>query len=1658
LRGIIWALAGLQAILPVAPQLMADTVGGSPSLSSVESKFRAPPPAPKVRVNRTVLAITPPTTELKFSSQPTDGEIVRARVFPELIVAIGKTTSAENADLAQALLAYRNRQDKDDASAIENFLKGHPDSPRYVSLAANLAAHYRRTSQFSRALPEWQQIWASGKDIADVNGRQIVDQAVGEWASFLVTLGRKDELRTLLREVQGRDLHGAAAVEIADAGNALWQMEHDPKMTFKCGPYSLSRIQHTLNPSAPIRAEILSEKSTTNGTSLYQNWLLAQKMGLKYQMARRQPGVDIPLPAMVHWKLGHFSALTKLEDGSYRIEDPTFNQGFVSAKVLDDESDYYLIPDGPLPAGWSAATEIEGESVFGRSTPTGGDPDSPCPNGKCPQGMAGYAVGLMRISLSFFDAPLSYTPPRGLPVEFGLIYSERTIYNTGPFSHSNLGNQWSFGWLQYVSDNTTQPNADVKMILNNGNAETFTSYNVSSQSYSIEEKSQGLLTKTSTNSYQCLYPDGSLEIYSQPESTNGPRRVFLTRKQDPTGNALTFIYDSYYRLTNVVDAIGQVTTLSYGLTNDIYKITRVTDPFGRFATFQYNGSGQLTNITDTIGISSAFTYGAPGEADFINSLTTPYGTTTFTNSNSDFNGRWIQVTDPLGGKERYEFTQGPAGISENDPSNLVPSGLVSNGGNSELAHRMSFFWDKKTMAAMPGALDYSMARQYVWLRTAANHYTLSSTLESTKQPLENGRVWNKYSGQISTDTEGTTAQPSVVGRVLDDGTSQIYQYQRNSIGRPTMVVDPSNRTNLFTYATNNIDLLTVAQLAAGATNVLGQFSYNSLHLPLTTVDAAGQTNFFGYNTNGQLIAMTNALNETVLLNYDTNGYLLNMVAGSIIAGPLSTNSFTYDGYGRVRTVTDPLGCTVTTSYDAADRPTNITYMDGTYQQVVYNYLDPVLTRDRNGHWTAMAYDPLRHLTDTYDNLGRHTQFGWCGCGSLESITDPLGRVTAWVRDLQGRVQTKIYPDTTQINYAYETNSSRLKMVTDAKSQKTIYNYFIDNNMKQVSYSNAVVATPSVSFTYDTNYNRMVTMVDGTGTNTYSYYPVASGQLGAGKPATIASSFTGSMISYNYDALGRITNRAIDGVAQQMAFDALHRVTLVTNVLGRFTNTYVDGTMLLSTNFYPNGQKTVFSYLSVTNDERLQTIWNRNTTNGTMSKFDYAYDPMGQITNWTQQADANAATVFNYGYDVGNQIISAVLNSTGAGATVLKQYAYGYDLAGNRTGEQIGTGTNGPVAVSQSGYNNVNQVTNRTGGTGSMLFAGGVSKQATVTVGGNAATVNHTTTNFVGYTSVTSGTNIVPVIATDYSNNARTNKYQLVVTNNGVTETISFDLNGNETNVVTAISTNSYQFDAANRLVSITQLSTNNSQLTSLFTYDGLGRRVQIIELTNGVAYATNKFVWCGQELCEQRDLTGATVTKRFFGEGEQISGVNYFFTKDHLGSVREMTDASGTIHVRYDYDPYGRKTKISGDLDADFGFTGHYIHQTSGLYLTLYRAYDSDLGRWLSRDPMEEEMGLNLYEYVVNNPINAIDPNGLDGTNNPPPNLPPLPKPTPNLPPLPKLTPKPLPWMPPYPIGPVGINPFSLKPNASCPLFGGNLNIYADPLHHGGGFTWSHPW
>ncbi|MFZ5655136.1 MAG: RHS repeat domain-containing protein [Pseudomonadota bacterium] len=185
---------------------------------------------------------------------------------------------------------------------------------------------------------------------------------------------------------------------------------------------------------------------------------------------------------------------------------------------------------------------------------------------------------------------------------------------------------------------------------------------------------------------------------------------------------------------------------------------------------------------------------------------------------------------------------------------------------------------------------------------------------------------------------------------------------------------------------------------------------------------------------------------------------------------------------------------------------------------------------------------------------------------------------------------------------------------------------------------------------------------------------------------------------------------------------------------------------------------------------------------------------------------------------------------------------------------------------------------------------------------------------------------------------------------------------------------SYEWDAAQRLVRIRYPGSTRS---TEFRYDGLGRRSAILEWHNNNNYTETRYLWCGERICQARSGSD-TVIRRYYDEGE-LGPNAYYYAQDHLGSVRDLVNASGQVLASYDYDPYGNPTRTeeSGSARADYRYAGLFYHAPSGLYLTHYRVYDPVTARWLSRDPIEEMGGVNLYGYVFQNPINFYDPLGL---------------------------------------------------------------------------------
>ena len=455
----------------------------------------------------------------------------------------------------------------------------------------------------------------------------------------------------------------------------------------------------------------------------------------------------------------------------------------------------------------------------------------------------------------------------------------------------------------------------------------------------------------------------------------------MTAVVDPQGNAATLTYDSSFRLTTITDAIGQKTTLTYGTGSETLLIKKVTDPFGRFATFDYDASGSLTNITDVLGLTSGFSYSAN---DTMQTLTTGYGVTSFAvgaiNNNS-----FVEVTEPNGEKQRVETGNGTTpGIAFSEPAAKLPTGLLLF--NAYLDGRDAYFWDRKAMAEARG--DYTRARLYHFMHQDLN--TRSPILESIKEPLEN-RVWLNYQGQNSSGFYNYgmyTGAPSKVGVVLENGQTQLFQTNYNSLGRVTEVVDPKGRTVFFNYATNNIDLLEVRRVTGAAqTARVRSYTWNNSHRPLTVTDEAGQTTTISYNTRGQPLTITNPRGETSTFIYNSSNYL--MAVDGPLPGATDILMFTYDPFGRLRSTTDVDGYTLTFDYDALNRLTQVTYPDGSSEQMSYQLLDPNVYRDRRGRMTSYQFDSVRQLVSMTDSLSRTTRWDWCGCGELAGLVDAL---------------------------------------------------------------------------------------------------------------------------------------------------------------------------------------------------------------------------------------------------------------------------------------------------------------------------------------------------------------------------------------------------------------------------------------------------------------------------------------------------------------------------------------------------------------------------------------------------------------------------------------------------------------------------------------------
>jgi len=230
----------------------------------------------------------------------------------------------------------------------------------------------------------------------------------------------------------------------------------------------------------------------------------------------------------------------------------------------------------------------------------------------------------------------------------------------------------------------------------------------------------------------------------------------------------------------------------------------------------------------------------------------------------------------------------------------------------------------------------------------------------------------------------------------------------------------------------------------------------------------------------------------------------------------------------------------------------------------------------------------------------------------------------------------------------------------------------------------------------------------------------------------------------------------------------------------------------------------------------------------------------------------------------------------------------------------------------------------------------------------------------------------------------------------------YDLDGNLTNDGVWV----YAWDAENRLM----MASNTSKVLC-FNYDYMGRRAMKTVFTNNsdswLLTSDSSFVYDGWNMVQEVSSQNSESRTNQYVWGLDLSGTlggaggiggllasilnnpatnnstTVFYTYDGNGNVTTLVDTNGSVAASYTYDPFGGLLSTIHNSPVTihanpYTFSTKYHDEETGLSYYGYRYYSPGLGRWLNRDLLEEQGGVNLNGFSLNDPMNNVDLFGLE--------------------------------------------------------------------------------
>ncbi len=923
-----------------------------------------------------------------------------------------------------------------------------------------------------------------------------------------------------------------------------------------------------------------------------------------------------------------------------------------------------------------------------------------------------YGRGSVNLSTGNFIMEQTdlFVPSLGLPLDFTRFYNSTDIY-TGPMGK---------GWTHKYNTNLTVSSDGVTVTYADGHTALFTNNG------SGYDRPAGCLETLETgpdNTYILTYKDQTKYIFNAGGQ--------LTGITDKNGNSLTLTYMDGLLVT-ATEPAGRSLSFTY----DNNRLNRVTDSAGRSVAYGYDSCGNLATVRDVLGNLIQYNYDRHGLTEIID----PDGVK-ITRNDYDHNNRVTRQADGNGNETAYSYDQDNCRTTMTDalgnnltvaydekyrvtdviyPGDITLSFAYDRDNNltclTDALRRTSFYsYDDNgnlliatDPAGNTSTMTYDNSNNLLSVTNPAGKqvaftYDPNGNLITVTDPLGHNTAYtydnNGFLLSMTTSDAGpgagTTCYTYQGGllKTVTDPAGNVSSFDYDAAGRLVTFTDSGGKTTNMSYDEAD-NLLNVSDPLGNTTG----FTYDWRGNILTKTDPRGGVTSYSYDGNGMLVSRVDALNNETRYEYDAVNQLVKLT------DPRGNETtYSYDALGRLTGVTNPLGYTTTNQYDAAGNLTGITDALGRRVLTIgYNLLDkPESIGDALGNTFLSEYDNLGRLTSLTSPARHVTRYDYDDLNRLKTTIDALSGLGRQDFDAHGNLVAMVDPNINRTSYSYD-SSDRLTsrtsaassvialeynarnlvaLKTNARGQTTTYHY--DDTGLLASLINP---DGTVSFTYDQNGN-LLTATDNTGTIEYQYDAL--------NRVIKYIDNLGNVIQYAYDANGNLNTLTYPGGRQvQYNYDAADRLVEVTDWAGRVTAYEYDPNGRLVRTTYPNGASATYDYNEA---GKLIQIKEEDNSGNTISKYNYTYDPSGNIIEeinhnenvpftmngavMTYAADNRLATYngqtvvydadgnMTYGPlagDMSNFTYDARGRLIGAGNTT-----YTYDAGNNRTGVREG---------------------------------------------------------------------------------------------------------------------------------------------------------------------------------------------------------------------------------------------------------------------------------------------------------------------------------------------------------------------------------------------------